>query len=216
MSELILEHLRPFSTIIWDWNGTLLNDRDISLEVEAELFPRYGIKPPTREQRDALFCMPIEKYYDRIGFDLKKYSFAEISEVWLGIYEQKVLEARLFEGVRETLTAVRHDNKRQFILSAAPEDHLLSATTKHDIHHFFDAIYGLADAQAATKVHRGHDLMREQNIEAKNAILIGDTTHDFEVAEALGIEVLLVADGHHSFEKLADLHHRVLPTRVRS
>ena len=78
MSELILEHLKPFTEIIWDWNGTLLNDRDICLSVEAELFPLYGVNPPSREERNRLFCMPVEIYYERVGFDLKKHSSLRI------------------------------------------------------------------------------------------------------------------------------------------
>lgn len=214
MSELILEHLKPFTEIIWDWNGTLLNDRDISLKVEGELFPRYGVKPPTRVQREALFCHPIEKYYEKVGFDFSKHSYAEISDVWMEIYQEKVLEAELFHGVREMLETIRAEGKRQFILSAAPEDHLSDVTVSHKIHHLFDAVYGLSDPMAATKVYRGHDLMRDQKIDASKAILIGDTVHDYEVAQALGIEVLLIADGHNPFEKLAGLHHRVLPTRA--
>lgn len=213
MSSLILEHLEPFSEIIWDWNGTLLNDRDITMDVEAELFPRYGLVAPTKAERDALFCMPIEKYYLRVGFDLKKHSFEVISNEWLEIYQRRVLETGLFEGVREMLEEIKSAGKRQFILSAAPQDHLWHVTKEHEIHHFFEGVYGLSDAMAATKVHRGHDLMREQNITREKAILIGDTAHDHEVASALGIEVLLIADGHQPFEKLSEIHHRVLPTR---
>jgi phosphoglycolate phosphatase len=214
MSALILEHLKPFTEIIWDWNGTLLNDRDISFAVEAELFPMYGVKPPTQQQRAELFCHPIETYYERIGFDLEKHSYAEISNVWLEIYERKSLEAKLFDGIHETLAAVHAEKKRQFILSAAPQTHLEVVTTTHKIDHYFQGVYGLSDALAASKIHRGHDLMHEQNIQKDKAILIGDTSHDFEVAEALGIEVLLIADGHNPFEKLAKLHHRVLASRI--
>ncbi len=44
--------------------------------------------------------------------------------------------------------------------------------------------------------------------------MIGDTDHDLEVGNELGIDVLLIADGHQSFEKLKNVHDNVIETRI--
>jgi phosphoglycolate phosphatase len=206
-------HITPFQSVIWDWNGTLLNDSKIGSAAEAELFKRYGIPAQTHEERLKNFCMPIEKYYEKLGFDFTRVNYTKISDEWLSIYESLVQEAPLFEGIWDLLDELRAAGKRQFVLSAAPEDHLHQMLNKHSISHFFEAIYGLPNSHADSKIHRGKELMCDLQIEPSSTILIGDTVHDFEVGQALGVQVLLIADGHHSVEALRKVHHNVMPTR---
>ncbi len=213
MAELVLSKISHYDTVIWDWNGTLINDADIGYYAEAELFRRYGLKVQTHEERLKNFCMPIEKYYRNMGFDFSKVSYDQISEEWLSIYEGLVRTVPLFEGVSEMLDSLKSAGKRQFILSAAPEPHLHEIVKHHSIHHYFEGVYGLANARADSKIARGHELMKDHKISPQNSVLIGDTVHDYEVGQALGVEILLVGDGHHSFDALSAVHHNVLPSR---
>src|SRR4051812_43406241 len=56
----ILNEISRFETILWDWNGTLLNDAHIAAEAESELFRRHGMKVQSREERMQNFVMPVE------------------------------------------------------------------------------------------------------------------------------------------------------------
>lgn len=213
MAQSILDRVEKYRTVVWDWNGTLIDDSRIAIDVEAELFPRYGVKPLTYEERRNRFCFPIEKYYERMGFDFSKHSYADISVEWLEIYERAIRRASLFQGAFEMLDCLKTNGKRQFLLSAAPQDHLEQAVEKHGIKNFFEGIYALDDAKAGSKLYRGIQMMENHQINASESILIGDTSHDLEVGHALKMDVLLVADGHHAFEELAKLHDNVLQTR---
>ena len=75
---------------------------------------------------------------------------------------------------------------------------------------YFDFVYGIEDKLAASKLHRGHDLIRASGVAPGKTILIGDTDHDLEVAQALGISVVLVTHGHQSTERLRRIHQNVV------
>lgn len=216
MATLILEKLHRYEFVIWDWNGTLINDSHIAAAAETELFRAYGLKAQTPEERIKNFCFPIETYYSKMGFDFSKHPYEKVSEEWLAIYKRLISEARLFEGAFEMLKEIKESGKRQFILSAAPEDHVKEMALKHNVHDFLEAIYALSHAKADSKIERGAELIKDHKIDASKAILIGDTSHDFEVGEALGTDVLLVADGHHAFEVLEAIHNNVLRSRYPS
>lgn len=213
MSAKLLPYLESFDAVIWDWNGTLLDDLAIILKAEAEHFPLYGIQPPSREARDRLFCFPVEKYYERLGFSFAERPFAEINGHFLDVYDRLLQEAPLFREATETLTSIKSAGKKQFILSAAMQGHLHEILARHEIAELFDAVYGLPHKIADSKIQRGRELLSEQGLDPNKCILIGDTEHDLEVAQHLGMEVLLVADGHHPYERLSKVHHRVLPSR---
>lgn len=70
------------------------------------------------------------------------------------------------------------------------------------IHHFFEAVAGLDNHYAVSKIEVGHKLIDSHNLNLSKTLLIGDTIHDFEVAQSLGCQCLLIANGHQSAKRL--------------
>jgi len=73
-------------------------------------------------------------------------------------------------------------------------------------------VAGLGDIYAVSKIERGQQLIKEFNIDKSNALIIGDTIHDFEVSQKLGVKCILVADGHQSVERLNSTKAVVVPS----
>ena len=213
MSQKLLDFTQPFKNIVWDWNGTLLNDLDVVMQVEAEHFPHYGITPPSLELRNQLFCFPVQKYYEKLGFDFTQHAFSDVNNHFHEIYERLLLETPLFEGSHQILGELQAQNKRQFVLSAASQAHLEEITKRRQVQNYFQGIYGLAHNDADTKVGRGRELIAEHALIPSETLMIGDTAHDFEVGRELGFEVLLIADGHNPYERLVQVHPHVLRSR---
>jgi len=63
---------------------------------------------------------------------------------------------------------------------------------------YFTDIIGLNDIYAAGKVENGRTYIAGLDLAPDQILFIGDTIHDFEVAEAMGVNCLLVANGHNS------------------
>ena len=76
----------------------------------------------------------------------------------------------------------------------------------------FDRVMGLTDIYAVSKVQRGVDFLREAGIPGDEAVFLGDTLHDAEVARAMGCQCLLIAGGHQKEETLRASGATVLPT----
>ena len=94
-----------------------------------------------------------------------------------------------------------HDNHiSQTILSASAQQNLIMQLSPFGIRQYFDEILGISDIYAKSKLETGLDYLARNNVQ--NGVMIGDTTHDFEVSMALGIDCVLVSQGHQSKEKL--------------
>ena len=74
-------------------------------------------------------------------------------------------------------------------------------------------MFGISDHFATSKLARGRELLLKSDIPPHKTILVGDTDHDLDVGKELGIDVLLIADGHQSFEKLSGIHSNVIESR---
>ena len=69
--------------IIWDFNGTLLNDAQLSVDLDNDVFDQIGVPRITLEDYRNNMTMPVRDFYPRVGVDYTKYSYEEIARLWL-------------------------------------------------------------------------------------------------------------------------------------
>jgi len=79
---------------------------------------------------------------------------------------------------------------------------LINTLTEKRIFTYFKNIKGIDDHYAHSKLEMGKRLLADSKLEPETTIMIGDTTHDKEVADGMGIECVLVSNGHQSDERL--------------
>jgi len=209
----LAKHFESKQHVIWDWNGTLLDDVDVCVDIINGLLQRHSLPRITRSAYRKKFRFPIIDYYRALGFDLECTPFEELAAEFISEYADAVPTCLLFDGTAELLQALASSGKSCSILSAAQENHLRELTSHHGISQNFAHIYGLSDHYAVSKIERGHELIRELEIPKEHIVLVGDTDHDIEVARALGVDLVLLGDGHQEYERLVPLHPETLVSR---
>jgi phosphoglycolate phosphatase len=190
------------NTVIWDWNGTLLNDLEICISTINILLDKRNLPLLSKKQYKEVFSFPVKDYYQAIGFDFEREDFSVPAKEFIDLYDSRVTECPLHQNVPVVLEYYKNKGFRQFVLSAMHEDMLIKTLKHNNILHYFESVAGLNDHYAVSKIERGNQLIRQFDINIKNTLLIGDTIHDFEVASELGIKCILIADGHQSAERL--------------
>jgi len=193
---------RGIEAVIWDFNGTILDDLDLVVRSVNVQLARRELPPLTVDRYRDVFGFPVEEYYRRIGLDPDEEPMSDLSAEFFATYAPGLAACPLHDGVHDALTAFRDAGLRQFVLSAMEEE-LLKATLVHlGISDLFEAIYGLSHHEGDSKLARGRELLVERSIRPDTALLIGDTDHDADVARDLGVSVALVSRGHQSEERI--------------
>ncbi|MCL1897857.1 MAG: HAD hydrolase-like protein [Micrococcales bacterium] len=198
-----------YTHIIWDWNGTLLDDLDWCLTCINTMLARRNLPllDSTEDYRQ-VFGFPIKDYYQRVGFDFTAEPFEVLADEYIELYNSAAAWS-LFPDAEKALEITRRYGLVQVILSAQESKALQEQVKACQVDAFFDAIVGLSDNLAASKLAVGQAYFRQAKPGA--ALMIGDTTHDKAVAEGLGADCILVAQGHHSEVKLAACGVPVFP-----
>lgn len=194
--------IKPYNTVIWDWNGTLLDDVDTCVNITNKILERQAGKQLTIHSYKEAFGFPIVDYYARIGIDFSPKNFDELTKEFIGDYMSQVKSCPLQQSSINVLQTLQAREMKQFILTAAHKDSVIELLDHFGIGHFFEAIEGLDNYRAESKVQRGHHLITNNQINPKSTVLVGDTMHDYEVAQALGVDCILVAAGHQSKARL--------------
>jgi len=150
----------------------------------------------------AKLCFPITGYYSQLGFDYETDPYPRLAEEFIAEYEKRRFECELHDGARELIETLRAQGIPQAVLSAYEQKALLEATNWFKLTGFFTDIIGLNDIYAAGKVENGKQYIAGLDIDPSDVLFIGDTLHDFEVAEAMSVQCVLVANGHNSRARL--------------
>ena len=193
-----------YNHVIWDWNGTLFNDVELCVDVLNVLLVRRNLPAFSIEAYKEIFTFPVKDYYAKAGLNLEKYSFEELGKEWMDEYESRRLEGKLFSSAKKVLQIINSNGIEQSILSAYKQDTLLELVNHFHLKNFFTHLTGLDHIYATSKLDLGKDLMKKLDHFNSNVLLVGDTVHDFEVAQAMNAGCILVADGHQSKEKLIE------------
>jgi phosphoglycolate phosphatase len=193
-----------YNSIIWDWNGTLLNDMWLCIEVVNGILKKRNGSQLDMDTYKNVFGFPITDYYRRIGIDFEKESFENLAKVFIANYETGVKKCKLHPSALTLLSTFKKLKKKQFMLTASHIDSVMKLLNYHSITHYFDDIEGLDNHHAESKIEIGKRLLDENSIVNNSALLIGDTLHDFEVASEIGIDCVMVSNGHQSKERLIE------------
>ena len=201
----------PYRHIVWDWNGTLLNDTWLCLDIFNGMLREAGLAPTTLERHREEFEFPAQNYYRRMGFDTSPEAYARAARAFIERYEARRLDCALQPHARETLEACARNGCALSVLSAYKEDTLLSIIAFHKLTAFFPHITGQTNINGAGKLDRAALHLKKISPTGERVLMVGDSPHDAEVARALGADCALVACGHFPEHRLAGLGARVFP-----
>jgi phosphoglycolate phosphatase len=199
-----MDSRKETNCVIWDFNGTLIDDLDLVVRtVNIQLAKRNLPSLTTDDYRD-VFGFPVEDYYRRIGVTFEDETIADLSADFFADYAPALKDCPLHDSMLDVLRQVEAHGMRQFVLSAMEQGMLRSMISHLNIGHFFDGVYGLAHQKGDSKVTRAQELTRDFDIDPSATLFIGDTDHDAEVAQALGMSVVLMSTGHQSTKRLRE------------
>jgi len=198
--------MQKISSIIWDWNGTLLDDVDLCISAMNVLLRKRKLPVLTKNHYQKVFTFPVIEYYKKLGFDFTTEPFDIPAHEFIKQYQKEFNTTKLQNGAVEALEYFKSNNIKQFILSAM-EHKSLESTVKHfNIDKYFDELMGIKDHFAFSKVEFGKELIKKHKLNKSESCLIGDSTHDYEVANELGISCILITNGHMPKERLGGLN----------
>lgn len=188
--------------IVWDWNGTLLDDVDLCVEIMGDMLARRGLPRLTRARYHDCFDFPVERYYRAVGIDLDREGFEGPAREFIEAYYSRWRECRLHDGAEDALVLLSERGARQFVLSAAPHAWLAEAAEHYGVAVHFQGLRGRADHYASGKADLARQWMGEKNMDPARTLFVGDTAHDADVARAAGARCLLLETGHHPRARL--------------
>ena len=200
---------RNFDLIAFDWDGTLFDSTQIIVRCIQAAVTDVGGAKPTDEQAGYVIGMALMPALAHAAPDVPKAKYPLLGERYRYHYQLHAHDLSLFDGVLPLLAALK------------ARGHLLAVATGKSRHGLDEALQtvqlkGVFDASRTADKTAGkpdpkmlHELMAELGIAPKRTLMVGDTTHDLQMALNAGCPSLGVSYGAHSpdaFAALGPLH----------
>ncbi|TDQ52431.1 HAD family hydrolase [Actinorugispora endophytica] len=190
--------------IVWDWNGTLLDDNHANLAAVNRVCAQFGREPVDLEYWRRVFRRPLVSCYEELlGRPFADGEWQLVNESYDSHYLDMLPSCDLADGVAETLHDWRTSGGTQSLLSMASHDHLVPLITERGLTVHFTRVDGRRyDTDADSKAEHLVNHLRELDIDPAETVLIGDIDDDARAAGEAGAAAVLVATGLMSRERL--------------
>ena len=153
----------------------------------------------TLEEYKDMFCFPVINYYYRMGYTFENETYDDVSVEFNDAYARGFSSCRLMPGFLTKIQEAIQKGYENIILSASQKDNLKQQCRELGIDQYFSYLLGTDNLYGGSKIDMAIAFMQKQKIDPTNCRFIGDTLHDQECANAIGInDVILVAQGHQS------------------
>ena len=205
------ETLRKYDLVIWDWNGTLLDDTETCYDIANYMRQERGMElMPGIDTYRTMFRFPVIEYYRSMGYTFETEPYEEIAREFIAMYAERVSLCPLQPCARETLQAVLDCGARQVLLSVTGQDKLNEQVALFSLNTYFERVIGGGDNLAQGKAGYAREFLRECGVSPRRTLFIGDTDHDFEIASSIGCGCALLIPGHQTRETLEKLNARLI------
>lgn len=193
--------MKQYDRVLWDFNGTLLDDLRLCIDCVNLLLTRRGLALVADEEAyRRVFCFPVQAYYGRLGLPCEGEGYTVAAHEWIAAYRAGESTTTLRAGARPVLEKIRAAGIPQGVLSATEAGMLREQVEALGIGEFFESIAGREDIYATDKSDIARAFRRAHPEE--RILMIGDTLHDADTARAGGFDCVLIEGGHQGRETL--------------
>ncbi|HEU0118574.1 MAG TPA: HAD family hydrolase [Alphaproteobacteria bacterium] len=196
--------------IVFDWNCTLLDDVQALFDCTNGLLQKEGHAPLTIEHFRDNYEIPFTVFYGRMGFNEDQVArlMSLENSAFHDNYEPRAAKASLREGASEILDHAKALGVNSMILSNHIVDPIKVQLKRLKVDHLFSEVLAYADRATQfkhmTKGERLKRFMKERGYDAHDAIIVGDTIEEIEIARDQGFVSVAITGGCTSEKRLRD------------
>ncbi len=194
---------------VFDWNGTLFDDVEASVTGSNAVLALHGKPQLDLETYQGRFTFPILHFYvaNGVSTDQALARHDEASRIFLETYEEESRKCALREGAVELLEWLNESGVHCMILTNHLRENVGQALARFHIRHYFQGlscneIYDAAFISRMNKYERLKAYMEEHSFRAEDAVIIGDSFEEPEIAGRLGLKSVNITGGYISEARL--------------
>jgi len=200
-------HHRPrrFDLIAFDWDGTLYDSTRIIVRCIQAAVVDVGGQKPTDEQAAYVIGMALMPALAHAAPDVPKEKYPMLGERYRHHYAAHHDDLSLFDGILPMLQALREKQHLLTVATGKSRKGLDDALHQVELRGMFDGSRTADETAGKPHPRMLNELMAEFGVDPQRTLMIGDTTHDLEMAHNAGCASVAVSYGAHGTSEFGRL-----------
>ena len=196
--------------VIWDWNGTLIDDVDLCVDILNRVLIFYQKPTLTVSQYREFFFFPVSEFYQVLGLPSHGPEYDKLANDYISLYRKRFTECNLHKGALITIQYLHSIGVSQSILTAGMQADIEKFAFHYNITGYFQSIDGANNTYAKGKLDRIITHFQKLRLDPSEVILVGDTLHDWEISKHINCQVYLFSKGHINEKRLSEAKAPIL------
>ena len=203
--------------IVWDWNGTLLDDLPIVIEAANAALTPHGVDPIDEDSYRDHFTRPVRAFYDSLfGRPVDDREWHSLNDSFHKEYFSRVESANLTSDSLDALDATAGLGWGQSLLSMSPQDWLDHVVKTKGVASRFSLVDGLQGPTGGHKAEHLEEHLNVMGLDPGRTFVVGDTPDDAVAARHVGAHPILYDGGSHHLPTLQGMGAPVAHTLVEA
>jgi phosphoglycolate phosphatase len=194
-----------FDLLIFDWDGTLSDSTGLITHSIQNAFAEVGLEVPTRQQASFVIGFGLNQAMQYLAPGADEATIAEVVEVYKRHYLARDADILLFDGVPEALARYQEAGYLMAVATGKSRKGLDRALGNTGLDKYFDFSRCADECQSKPHPQMIDEITGRLGVAPARAVMIGDTTHDLQMAANAGTASLGVAYGAHPRHELSAL-----------
>jgi len=191
-----------FDLIVFDWDGTLLDSAGAIVACIQDAARDLGLEPPPDHLARHVIGLGLSDALSAALPQLDPRDYPKLSERYRHHYLSRDHELALFSGAYELIEILHGAGRTLAVATGKSRRGLDRALAGSGLGRFFSATRCADECHSKPHPQMLLEIMEQIQIEPKRALMIGDTTHDLQMARNAGVAALAVSFGAHPKESL--------------
>ena len=188
---------RRFDLIAFDWDGTLFDSTQIIVHCIQQAVADVGGAVPSDREAAYVIGMGLMEALAHAAPDVPRERYAELGAQYRRHYMARQNDLSLFPGVLPMLAALRERHHWLAVATGKSRRGLDEVLKTEQLHGLFDGSRTADETAGKPDPRMLHELMREFGTDPERTLMIGDTTHDLQLALNAGCPSVAVSYGAH-------------------
>ena len=203
-----MTHARQFDLIIFDWDGTLFDSTALIVRCIQAACADVGTAVPSDAQASYVIGMGLAEALQHAAPELPRERYRELAERYRHHYFARQHEIVFFDGTLAMLQDLKARAHRLGVATGKSRRGLDDALETSALRGLFDATRTADETASKPDPRMLIELMAEFQITPERTLMIGDTTHDLQLAANAGTASIGVSYGAHDHETFNDFDTR--------
>lgn len=196
--------MKQYELVVFDWDGTVMNSTGAIVEAIQKACADLDLAVPPPQTASWVIGLSLSSAMYRVVPDLQEEQLPLFIERYRHHFFQVDKQIALFDHARELLTELKENNVLIGVATGKSRDGLERMLAAQELEGFFD-VTRCAD-EAFSKPHPAmlHQVMDVMGMQPQQVLMVGDTTHDIQMAHNAQVDGLGVSYGAHDRETLKE------------